>query len=293
MFCDRKISLVIPCYNEEEGIKKILERRPDFFDEIIVVDNRSTDKSAKVAEGLGAKVVFEARRGYGAAYQAGFRAAGGDVIVTMDGDNSYPIEEVKGLLAVFFDRDLDFISGARFPLKKSGSMKTINKFGNAILTALFFLMTAKRMKDSQSGMWVFKRKVLFSFMLKSKGMALSEEIKMEALLAEGLKFAEVPIGYADRIGEVKLRKWRDGLGNIFFLFKKRAEISFRGVKPEKIGQKLGFTSAFCFFTAFFYFLLFRRAGYPGIFLVGALVAALYFLGRLISRSIYDRKDAFF
>lgn len=293
MFENRKISLIIPCYNEEAGIKKILERRPSFIDEVVVVDNNSSDSTAQIAANLGSRVVFEGERGYGAAYQAGFRAASGDIIVTMDGDNSYPVEEVEKLLAVFFSRNMDFISGARFPLKKSDSMKPANKFGNAVLTILFFLVTGKRLRDSQSGMWVFKREALRSFKIKSKGMALSEEIKMEALLAGGLKFAEVPIDYADRIGEVKLKKWRDGLGNILFLFKKRAEIFFRNINLEKIGQKLGFVSTFCFFAGFIYFFLFRERGYPGIFWAAFLVLIIYSLGRLINKVIYDNGDTFF
>ncbi len=293
MYKNKRISLIIPCYNEEEGIRKILERQPFFVDEVVVVDNCSTDKSAKVAQSLGAKVIFEAKRGYGAAYQAGFLGVSGDIIVTMDGDNSYPIEEIEKLLNVFFDRKLDFISGARFPLKRSDSMKPINKFGNAILTSLFFLVTAKRLKDSQSGMWVFKKELLSLFKIKSKGMALSEEIKMEALLNSGLKFAEVPISYADRVGEVKLKKWRDGLGNLFFLFKKRLEIFFRNIKLEKIGRKLGFALSLCFFIGFFYFLLFKGAGYLGIFLAASLVLILYSLGRLINKIIYGRDGVFF
>ncbi len=293
MYKNKRISLIIPCYNEEEGIRKILERKPFFVDEVVVVDNHSTDKSAKVAKSLGAKVVFEAELGYGAAYQAGFLEANGDIIVTMDGDNSYPIEEAEKLLNVFFEQNLDFVSGARFPLKRSDSMKPINKFGNVILTVLFFLVTAKRLKDSQSGMWVFKRELLSLFKIKSKGMALSEEIKMEALLNSGLKFAEVPIDYADRVGEVKLKKWCDGLGNLFFLFKKRLEIFFRNIKSEKIGRKLGFILAFCFFVVFFYFLLFKKSGSLGIVEAIFLVLILYFLGRLINKIIYGRDGVFF
>jgi hypothetical protein len=293
MYKNKKISLIIPCYNEEGGIKKILERRPFFIDEVVVVDNRSTDNSASVAKDLGAKIIFEAERGYGAAYRAGFLMASGDILITMDGDNSYPIEEAEKMLEVFLSQDLDFISGARFPLQKSDSMKLVNKVGNAILTILFFLITGKKLKDSQSGMWVFKREALSLFKLKSKGMALSEEIKMEALLCGGLRFAEVPIIYADRVGEVKLRKWRDGLGNVIFLFKKRLEIFLRTAKPEKIGRRFGFVFTFCFFVGFFYLLLFRESSDLGIFLAVCLTAILYFLGRFINKLIYGNNKIFF
>src|SRR5262245_13310500 len=92
MHRDLTIGLVIPCYNEEDGIRQVIGRMPAAVDEIVVVDNNCTDRTAEVARGLGAKVVAERRRGYGAAYQAGFRAATRDLVVTLDGDGTYPPE---------------------------------------------------------------------------------------------------------------------------------------------------------------------------------------------------------
>jgi glycosyltransferase involved in cell wall biosynthesis len=77
----KTISVVIPCYKEEEGIRIVMETMPDFVDEVIVVDNASTDATEQVAVGLGAKVIREARKSYGRAYKTGFRAAKGDVIL--------------------------------------------------------------------------------------------------------------------------------------------------------------------------------------------------------------------
>ena len=73
MYKNKKVSLVIPCFNEEKGIKKILEHKPLFIDEIIVIDNDSTDRTAKIAKKLGAQVIFEKRKGYGQAYLTGFK----------------------------------------------------------------------------------------------------------------------------------------------------------------------------------------------------------------------------
>jgi len=103
----------------------------------------------------------------------------------------------------------------------------LNKWGNYLLTLVFIVLILKKIRDSQSGMWVFKRTILARMNLKSKGMPLSEEIKMEAVLNKGVKFKEVPISYAERAGRVKLRKFRDGLINLFFLFKKRIELMFK------------------------------------------------------------------
>lgn len=227
MYQNRKISLLIPCYNEEEGIKIIFKNLPSFFDEVIVVDNNSTDNTAKLAVDYGAKVITEIKRGYGHAYQAGFKNVSGDIVVTMDGDNSYPIEEVVTMLEYLIGGNYDFVSGCRFPLKNPISMHYLNRFGNRFLTLIFNLIILRRIKDSQSGMWVFKREVLSFFDLKSGGMPLSEEIKMEAILNEKIKFSEFHISYHPRLGEVKLNKWWDGLKNLFFLIYKRFEIIFR------------------------------------------------------------------
>lgn len=227
MYKNIKISLVIPCYNEEASIGEILKRTPSLFDEIVVVDNASTDKTSEVAKRLGAKVVFERQKGYGQAYTAGFGAASGNIIVTMDGDNSYPIEETGRLINFLLANNFDFVSGRRFPLQEKNAMRTLNKIGNYILTLVFQLVTFRKIRDSQSGMWVFKREILKDMKLKSRGMAFSEEIKMEAILNKNIKFTEVSITYSERMGLVKLKKWKDGLINILFLFKKRIEILLR------------------------------------------------------------------
>jgi glycosyltransferase involved in cell wall biosynthesis len=216
-----KLSVVIPCYNEEDGIRSVIESMPPYVDEIVVVDNNSTDKTSEVARSLGAVVVFQPVKGYGAAYQAGLPAATGDVIATLDGDGTYPADEISILVDALEDRHLDFVSGARFPLRNGGAMNFSNKVGNWVLTVTTMLLWFRPLRDSQSGMWVFRRAILPSLRLTSNGMPLSEEIKIEAIEKLGKRFAEVGIDYRPRIGEVKLQKWRDGWLNLSFLFNKR------------------------------------------------------------------------
>src|SRR5437764_618336 len=76
-------------------------------------------------------------------------------------------------------------------------------------------------RDSQSGMWVFRRSILSEMKLVSDGMAFSEEIKIEALKSSKVRFGEISILYTSRLGEVKLNPWRDGFQNLWFLVKKR------------------------------------------------------------------------
>lgn len=217
----KTIAVVVPCYNEEEGVRFVLEALPAVVDEAIVVDNNSTDSTAEVARSLGAKVVKETKPGYGAAYKRGLREPVSDIIVTMDGDGTYPADAIPGLVDILLDKDLDFISAARFPLIDKKAMSFSNRLGNFILTLETKILFFKAIKDSQSGMWVFKRNILPLLTLRSDGMPFSEEIKIEAVRNKKVKFAEHHIHYRDRIGTVKLQKWRDGLINLLFLLKMR------------------------------------------------------------------------
>jgi glycosyltransferase involved in cell wall biosynthesis len=216
-----RISVVIPCYNEARGIRAVLGAIPDYVDEVVVVDNNSTDGTGELARALGAQVVHEPRQGYGAAYKAGLPAATGDVVATLDGDNTYPAAEIRRLVELLEDRGIDFISAARFPLSDPHAMSRLNRIGNRVLTLATRVLFGWQIRDSQSGMWVFRRAVLPKLRLTSDGMAFSEEIKIEARPHPDVRFAEFPVPYAQRIGEVKLQRWRDGWENLAFLVRKR------------------------------------------------------------------------
>lgn len=224
MIAGRTVSLVMPCYNEEEGVRRVIEALPDGIDEIIVVDNNCTDRTAEVASALGATVVAETRRGYGAAYKAGLAAATQDIIVTMDADATYPTGSIPSLVETLVNDRLDFISGCRFPLADGESMPITNQIGNMVLTMATAVLFLKPVRDSQSGMWVFHRTLLPRLRVESDGMPFSEEIKIEAMRKRDVRFHEVHIPYHDRVGEVKLARWRDGLHNLFYLLRLR----FRG-----------------------------------------------------------------
>lgn len=221
MYRDLRISVVIPCFNEEHGLRHVLERMPGYVDEVVVVDNNSTDDTARVATEMGAKVVFEGRKGYGNAYQAGLPAASGDIIATVDGDGTYPSDAIAPIVDHMLDRRLDFVSASRFPLRDRRAMRGRNVLGNKVLTYTFRALYAHWIADSQSGMWVFRRPCLDQIRATQPGMAFSEEIKIEALQAPGLRFGEYHIDYYERIGDTKLYTWRDGFLNLGFLARRR------------------------------------------------------------------------
>ena len=221
MYKDQSITVIIPCLNEEQGIEKVLRAMPDFVDEVIVVDNASTDRTSEVAQSLGAKVIREEVRGYGRSYKRGFTQACCDLIVTLDGDHSYPVDALSYLIEAFRHLEVDFLNASRFPVRDRHGMSYKHEFGNLVLSLVMSLLFFRWVRDSQSGMWVFRRAILKDMKLESDGMAFSEEIKIEALRNPGIRFGEISIMYSSRLGEIKLNPWRDGFRNLFFLAKKR------------------------------------------------------------------------
>ena len=227
MYKGQSITVIIPCLNEEQGIERVLRAMPDFVDEVIVVDNNSTDRTSEVAAALGAKVIREEVRGYGRSYKRGFSGATGDLIVTLDGDHSYPVDALSYLLEAFLHLGVDFLNASRFPVRDKAAMSFKHHVGNLVLSLATSLLYFRWVRDSQSGMWVFRRSILKLMRLESDGMSFSEEIKIEALRRPEIRFGEISILYTSRLGEKKLKPWRDGIQNLWYLVKVR----FRGRHP--------------------------------------------------------------
>jgi dolichol-phosphate hexosyltransferase len=221
MYRNLTVTVVIPCLNEEEGIRCVLEAKPDWVDEVIVVDNGSTDRTVEVAEAFGAWVVREDLRGYGRAYQSGFKHANTDIICCLDGDHTYPIADLGRLIDTFIHYDVDFLSACRFPIINQEAMSFKHWIGNKLLSFAMAILFHYPIEDSQSGMWVFRRSILAKIKLTSPGMPFSEEIKLEVIRHKELRFKEEHIKYSAREGEIKLQPYRDGIRNLWFLIRKR------------------------------------------------------------------------
>ena len=226
-----KISIILPTLNEEKGIGKTIDSiDKDYFKkkgweiEIIVVDGNSKDKTREIAEKKGAKIIIEPRKGYGRAYKTGLAKAEGDIIVTGDADATYPFDKIHEYIQYLIDHNLDFITTDRFANLKKGSMSLKHKFGNWILSTTLRILFWIKIKDSQSGMWIFKREALKRIQPLEKfddGMPFSEEIKIEMFKAKDLRAKEIPSMLYAREGEAKLQSFTDGWRNLKFLFKKR------------------------------------------------------------------------
>lgn len=217
----RSVTLVIPAHNEEEGLPCVLGAVPECVDEVVVVDNCSTDNTADVARGFGCTVVHQPEKGYGSAYMAGFAAVRTDLVTTADADGTYPVNMIPELVQVLLNDDLHFISARRRPDDHAGTLNSTLRFaGNFVLSAATVFLFQRMILDSQSGMWVFRRDVLDGITLTSRGMAMSEEFKIRAWTKPGLRCREVniPFSYSERMGKPKLNLWRDGARNLLFLF---------------------------------------------------------------------------
>lgn len=219
-----RLSIIIPTMNEEKSIGLVIDEirkalPPSLDYEILIVDTDSKDKTREIAASKGAKVIDEPRRGYGRAYKTGFDKASGDLIATLDADMTYPADRIADLMGHLDGENLDFITTNRFAELQPGAMRGIHRFGNWILSVTTRLLFRIRLKDSQSGMWVFRKCILPKLAITSDGMSMSEELKIEAFTKTRAR--EYPIKYSPRIGEVKLNSWGDGTKNLRFLFRKK------------------------------------------------------------------------
>ncbi len=223
----KKITVVIPALNEEQAIGSVIKEIPinelkkmGYGTEIMVIDNGSKDKTRYIANSHRAKVFVQPIKGYGNAYKAGFANATGDIIATGDADLTYPFCDLPKIIKKMEDENLDFITTDRLTNLQPGVMSRTHYLGNLLLQLITKILFGLPCKDCQSGMWIFKRSILSKLNIKSSGMPFSQELKIEAY-KNGLKCAEIPIIYRARVGEVKLSTFKDGLGNILHLIKKR------------------------------------------------------------------------
>lgn len=225
----KTISIVIPARNERDGIEKTIRAIPkdelermDYEVQILVVDNDSNDGTGELAKKAGAEIIFEPKHGYGSAYKAGFVHARGDVIATADADATYPVEDIPGLVKILEEENLGFLTTNRFALMEKEAMSFQNKVGNTILSLAVRILFGLKMRDVESGMWIFQRSILDKLKLGSDTWPFSHELKIEACYFNTCRWKEVPIQYRGRSGETKLQSgWRVGSTDLLHIIKKR------------------------------------------------------------------------
>ena len=210
-----KVSVVIPCLNEERSIESCVRSAHNVLEEygisgeIVVADNGSQDDSAVLATAAGARVVNEERRGYGSAYLAGFAAAKGTYIITADADQTYDFNEIPRFLESM-ENGADMVIGNRMNNIVPGAMPWLHRYiGNPILSGFLNLLYRSGVHDAHCGMRALRRDTLPRLQLRSTGMEFASEMVVRAVKEE-LEIAEFDIEYHPREGESKLSSFRDG-----------------------------------------------------------------------------------
>jgi glycosyltransferase involved in cell wall biosynthesis len=207
------VAVVVPCYNEAATIAKVVA---DFRQalpgaRIIVVDNASSDDTAAIASDAGAHVIHESRRGKGFALLHGFRAArGASYVVMVDGDDTYPAEDVTKLISALED-GADVAIGTRLAEYESGAFRSKHTFGNKMFIGLMRLLFGVKTQDLFSGYRVFTQRFLELSPLIAQGFEVETELSVQAL-AGGFIVTEIPVRYRARPehSPSKLNTFRDG-----------------------------------------------------------------------------------
>ncbi len=216
-----KLSIVIPAYNEENGIRDICERTLDVRPalvavgvdelELIVVDDGSSDNTAGVAGSIpGVRLLRHAQNGgYGAALKTGFAAATGEWCGFLDADGTYPPEYFPALYTRAMEAQADLVIGSRMAGAES-EMPFTRRVGNLIFARLVNVIAAADITDSASGMRIFRKEILASLYPLPDGLNLTPVMTTRAL-HERLCMVETPIPYSERVGRSKLSVVGDGM----------------------------------------------------------------------------------
>jgi glycosyltransferase involved in cell wall biosynthesis len=207
-----RISVVIPTKNEARNITWVLEQMPAWIDEIILVDGRSTDGTVEAATRARPDVIVvdQEPRGKGAALQAGFTAATGDIIVMLDADGSMHPREITRYVALLAS-GYDLVKGSRFMAGAASTDITwLRHLGNTFLLYLTNLLHQTRFTDLCYGYCAFRRAVLGDLQLTATGFEVEAQLIVRACIA-GLAITEVPsLESTRRYGQSNLRTFRDG-----------------------------------------------------------------------------------
>ena len=210
------VSIVMPCLNEEAAIGICIEKiqatlaKANISGEIVVCDNGSTDNSVAIAESMGVRVVHQPLKGYGNAYIKGMASARGKYLIMGDADDTYDFTLIPEFLDLLCRQGYDFATGSRYLEAQGKNITLLHRFlGNPAITGTLNFLFGTRYTDVYCGFRGFSREAYQLIEPVSPGMEYNLELAINAGLA-GLKIAELPIQLAPRIGESKLRTFRDG-----------------------------------------------------------------------------------
>ena len=202
------VNVIIPAFNEQDSIGNVIADLPKFVDEIIVVNNKSTDKTKENATKAGATVLTEERKGYGYACLKGMdyiakKEVKPTIVVFLDGDYSDYPEQLTTLIQPIIENNIDFVIGARIKkLRENGSMKPQQIFGNWLATFLMKLFFNAKFTDL-GPFRAIKYQRLLDLNMQDKTYGWTVEMQLKAL-KQKLTYTEIPMKYRNRIGVSKV-----------------------------------------------------------------------------------------
>lgn len=202
------VKVIIPAYNEAPAISKVIGDIPNFVQEIIVVDNGSTDPTSEVAKRAGATVLIEPNKGYGFACLKGIEYIQNsnqktDIIVFIDGDYSDYPQQMSEIIAPILNQNIDFVLGCRKKnLSGKGAMLPQQRFGNWLATNLMRLFFDSKFTDL-GPFRAIKYQVLKQLSMKDKTYGWTVEMQLK-ILKQNFTYMEVPVKYRNRIGVSKV-----------------------------------------------------------------------------------------
>ncbi len=200
-----RISVIIPVFNEQDAIEKVIGDIPSHLPtEIIVVDNGSTDQTAKLAAAMGARIVRENRRGYGSACLAGIAATREpDIVVFLDGDYSDHPNEMSDLIAPIQENCADLVIGSRvLGNSEPGALMIQARFGNRLATSLIKILFGVSYTDL-GPFRAIRYRALMDLNMRDKTFGWTVEMQVKAA-KQALKIQEMPVSYRKRIGVSKI-----------------------------------------------------------------------------------------
>lgn len=239
-----KITILIPCHNEEQGIAKVLDDIPyhtldeqGFESKVIVIDNNSSDRTREIAESKGAHVIFEQAKGKGNAMRTAFNCIDSDTgyVVMLDGDSTYHAREMLRLIEPITNNFCDVVIGSRLGGKiTKNAFKTQNRLANWMYTFLVRRFYGANITDVLSGYFAWRGDVVVEMRehLQSDGFSIEMEM-ISKLVKLNYSVYSVPITYDTREGETKITPIKDGL-NILFTFSRNL---FWSPPKEAIGKE--------------------------------------------------------
>ena len=202
------IKVIIPAINEEDSIAKVIAEIPKICDEIIVVNNGSTDRTSETATKAGATVLHEGKKGYGNACLRGMEYIASleklpEIIVFLDGDYSDYPAEMLNIFEPILNENYDFVIGARNKkYREKGSMTFPQRFGNKLATFLMRLFFNSKFTDL-GPFRAIKYDKLVGLQMEDKTYGWTVEMQLK-VLRQKLKYTEVPVHYKNRIGVSKV-----------------------------------------------------------------------------------------